>query len=238
MTYRKQPSLLHLACLSLYECHLVCGTPPRPSRDLSTTFFGELTSAMHTWMMFSSPVLHRRSTFITCAAYSNASLHMVWSSTPTNVFFDKVQAIRDFPLPKSDQQLRQFMGLSHNAELMHPLHDLLPNRKSTSATLNWSENATAAFNATKDALANATLLTYPRPDAPTSVMTDASDLAVSAVLQQYSNGTWHPISFFSKKINRLKLPSTGNYWLSTSQSVIFAISLKVVTFTCGRIISH
>ncbi len=152
MTYRKQPSLIHLACFSLYKCHLVCGTPPKLSRDLSTTFFGDLTSATNTWMMFSSPALHRRSTFITCAAYSNASLHMVWSSTPTNAFLvisflghcinqhgispllDKVQVIRDFPLPESDQQLRQFMGLvnfyhrflSHGAELMHPLHDLLP----------------------------------------------------------------------------------------------------------------
>ena len=50
----------------------------------------------------------------------------------------------------------------------------------------------------KEALADATLLVYPKPDAPTCVMTDASDITVGAVLQQYINGTWHPIFFFSK----------------------------------------
>ncbi len=49
-------------------------------------------------------------------------------------------------------------------------------------------------------MASATLLSYLRPDAPTCLMTDASDLAVGAVLHQYSNGTCHPISFFSKKM--------------------------------------
>ncbi len=114
--------------------------------------------------------------------------------------------------------------LPHGAELMHPLHELLPNRKSTSATLNWSEDTIAAFNATKDALANATLLSYPRPDAPTSVMTDASDLAVGAVLQQYSNGTWHPISFFSKKMK----PAETRY--STFDRELLAIYLAIRHF--------
>lgn len=121
---------------------------------------------------------------------------------------DKVQVIYDFPQPKSDRQLRQFIGLvnfyhrflPHAAELMQPLHDLLSKHKSTSTVLEWSEEAMTAFNATKEALANATLLSYPKPDAPISLMTDASDLAVGAVLQQYSNGTWQPISFFSKKM--------------------------------------
>ncbi len=34
---------------------------------------------------------------------------------------------------------------------------------------------------------------------PTCLMTDASDTAVGAVLQQNINGKWNPISFFSKK---------------------------------------
>ena len=57
--------------------------------------------------------------------------------------------------------------------------------------LTWNDNALAAFNATKDALARALLLSYPNPDAPTCLMTDASDSAVGAVLQQYINGTIH-----------------------------------------------
>ena len=45
-----------------------------------------------------------------------------------------------------------------------------------------------AFQDTKKALANAMLLTHPRPDAKTSITVDASDLAVGAVLQQYVDG--------------------------------------------------
>ncbi len=33
---------------------------------------------------------------------------------------------------------------------------------------------------------------YPTPDAPTNIVTDASDVAVGAVLQQCVNGEWKP----------------------------------------------
>ena len=66
--------------------------------------------------------------------------------------------------------------------------------------LNLTSSDIAAFNATKETLANAALLYYPQPDAPTCLMTDASDTAVGTVLQQHVNGMWHPISFFSRKM--------------------------------------
>ena len=62
----------------------------------------------------------------------------------------------------------------------------------------WNEETTAAFMATKEALANATLLYYPTPDAPTCLLTDASGTAVGAVLQQYVDDMWHPVSFSKK----------------------------------------
>ena len=51
-------------------------------------------------------------------------------------------------------------------------------------------------------MASTTLLIHPKPHALTSVMTDASDAAVGAVLQQYVDGHWQPISFFSKKLSQ------------------------------------
>ena len=107
---------------------------------------------------------------------------------------EKVTAIRDFPQPQSKRQLRWFIGLvnfyhrflPHCAELMLPLHSLL---KGKSQSITWTDAATASFHATKDALAKASLLSYPRPDAPACLMTDASDTAVGAVLQQDVQGT-------------------------------------------------
>ena len=143
----------------------------------------------------------------------------------------KVQTVLNFPQPTSQRQLRRFIGLinfyhrfiPHGAELLHPLHALL-NSKSKSQELSWNEDTTVAFLATKEALANATLLVYPKPDAPTCVMTDVSDIAVGAVLQQYVNGTWHPISFFSKKMK----PAETRY--STFDRELLAVYLAIRHF--------
>ena len=59
---------------------------------------------------------------------------------------------------------------------------------------------TKAFQDTKEALAKATLLAHPCQNAPISLTTDASDLAVGAVLQQSVNGCLVPLAFFSQKL--------------------------------------
>ena len=142
---------------------------------------------------------------------------------------EKVQAVRDFPQPQTPRQLREFVGMvnfyhrfvPHCAELMQPLYSLL---KQTSQTLSWTETALTSFQATKDALAQATLLSYPMPDAPTCVATDASNVAVGAVLQQYIGDTWQPISFFSKGLR----PPETRY--STFDRELLAIYLAIKHF--------
>lgn len=73
----------------------------------------------------------------------------------------------------------------------------------------------------KEALATATLLVHPKPNALTSLMTDASDSTVGGVLQQYVNGQWQPISFFSKP------PETR---FSTFDQELLAIYLSIKHF--------
>ena len=43
-------------------------------------------------------------------------------------------------------------------------------------------------------------LAHPCHDAPASFITDASDRAVDAVLEQFVNGVREPLAFFSKKL--------------------------------------
>jgi hypothetical protein len=81
--------------------------------------------------------------------------------------------------------------------------------------------ALAAFTAMKEALANASLLAYPTADAPTCLMTDASDTAVGAVLQQYVDD---PISFHSKKTT----PAETRY--STFDRELLAVYLAIRHF--------
>ena len=40
------------------------------------------------------------------------------------------------------------------------------------------------------------LVTYPHCEAPTNIMTDASDTAIGVVLQQQISYEWKPIAFF------------------------------------------
>ena len=60
---------------------------------------------------------------------------------------------------------------------------------------------TSSFQEIKDALTKATLLIHPKPDASIIVMTDASDVTNEAVLQQYLDGKWCPLSYFSRKLS-------------------------------------
>ena len=99
--------------------------------------------------------------------------------------------IQNFPRPNSQRQLREFLGMvnfyhrfvPHCAQVFHPLHTLLTHTH-TKSELQWSDECISAFEKPKTALSQATLLFHPTPDALTSVMTDASNIAVRAVLQQ------------------------------------------------------
>ena len=62
-----------------------------------------------------------------------------------------------------------------------------------------------AFNAIKQALADATMLAHPQHDAPIALSVDASDTAVGGVLKQFVSDTWQPLAFFSRM---LQLPET------------------------------
>ena len=67
--------------------------------------------------------------------------------------------------------------------MLQPLNSLFGAGKDR--PVQWTQAATDASDTIKQALAQATLLFYPKPDAPTCIMADASDVAIGAVLQQY-----------------------------------------------------
>ena len=80
---------------------------------------------------------------------------------------------------------------------MAPLFDALTGKPKALA---WNVEMVKAFRDAKQSLANATLLTHAHQNAPTSLVTDASDRAVGAVLQQYVDEAWIPLAFFSQKL--------------------------------------
>ncbi|BHF82388.1 hypothetical protein SprV_0802552600 [Sparganum proliferum] len=62
--------------------------------------------------------------------------------------------------------------------------------------------ALTSFEQVKALLADATLLTHYHADAPISLMVDASNVAVGAVLQQSLPDSTVPLAFFSKKLSK------------------------------------
>ena len=145
---------------------------------------------------------------------------------------DKVSAIREFPQPSTQRKLREFMGLvnfyhrfiPHCAHTLQPLNDLLSKAHSNKQALQWNDQATQAFTNIKQAIADASLLVHPHPDAATHIMVDASDTAVGAVLQQKIDHQWQPLAFFSKK-----LTSTETKY-STFDRELLAIYLSIKHF--------
>ncbi|CAB4011669.1 Hypothetical predicted protein [Paramuricea clavata] len=99
----------------------------------------------------------------------------------------RIQAVAEFPQPVDKKKFHR----------LHPLHKLL-----SSTNFIWSPECEEAFQFCKSALASATLLVHPHYNAPTSITSDASDLAVGAVLEQFIDHEWRSIGFFSRKLQR------------------------------------
>ena len=67
--------------------------------------------------------------------------------------------------------------------------------------ITWTPECQIAFEKAKSALAQATLLHHPKPDAATSITVDASDVAIGAQLEQLQQGKWVPLAFYSRKLS-------------------------------------
>lgn len=122
---------------------------------------------------------------------------------------EKVTAIKNFQEPKTVKQLMEFNGMVNfyhrflpgAAAIMQPLYRATAGKKVKTQPVQWSTEMTTAFNATKAALAKATLLVHPKTDAPTALTVDASDIAVGGVLQQKLGNIWKPLAFFSRQLS-------------------------------------
>ena len=120
-----------------------------------------------------------------------------------------VDAIVNFVKPEKQRALHQYLGMVNYyhrfipqcAVKLTPLNNLLraANEGHTRLSpksnfdLKWDQNAVSIFRVQTN-IGKRYPSGTPRPYG-------ASDVAVGGVLQQYLNGMWQPLSFFSKKLN-------------------------------------
>ncbi len=137
----------------------------------------------------------------------------------------KVQAIKEWPIPKNVRGVRSFLGLANfyrrfiegYAQVARPLNDLT--KKDTPFA--WKAEQQAAFDLLKERFTTAPILAYPDNDKTFRLETDASDYATGAVLSIEQNGKWHPVAFSSHSMT----PEERNYPVADKEmlSVIRAL---------------
>ncbi|CAH8608455.1 unnamed protein product [Dicrocoelium dendriticum] len=178
---------------------------------------------MRIWMTFQLQVLYERSTCATYKHFDRLAQHAMTikaekcslgvgsvnflghcgSSTGVVPLQDKMHAIVDYPEPHYFNQFRRFDGhvnfyrrfIPNCASLMQPRTDLLRWKLKKFV---FPAAARAVFKSLKGAIANIVSIAHHDLPAPLFLRTDASELAVGAVLQQRVADTWQPLAFLSK----------------------------------------
>ncbi|CAI6373536.1 unnamed protein product [Macrosiphum euphorbiae] len=122
---------------------------------------------------------------------------------------DSVDVVRRWPQPSTKKELQRFLGslnFDHRfvqgaANLQAPLYDISAAIKKNDGPLAWTDAAREAFSAGREAFVTSALLVHPHHDAPLRLTTDASNIAIGAVLEQSVNNEWQPLGFFSRKLS-------------------------------------
>lgn len=118
----------------------------------------------------------------------------------------KIRPILDFPVPKTQKDVRRFIGMvsfykqfiDRYSDLTSAITDLLKKGK---GKMVWTKEAEESFLKLKSVLTSPNVLANPDFAQQFIIESDASDVAVGAVLVQIQDNVRRPIAFFSKKLS-------------------------------------
>ncbi|KAG3050277.1 hypothetical protein PC121_g18472 [Phytophthora cactorum] len=126
---------------------------------------------------------------------------------------DKVQTIKDWPVPRSQEELQSFLGLTgyvqrfcrEYASLTATMLALLKKKDKRNAKINFDDEQLKIFKELKRRLCNPPVLHLHNFSKPMHPRTDASKFAVCGVLFQVVNGVERPIAYTSRKMKSAEL---------------------------------
>ena len=122
---------------------------------------------------------------------------------------DKIEKIKNLPLPKTEDQLVSFLGfcgyyrkfVAKYAEVVTPLENIC-NKKTKNKDIIWNDLSKRAFEVLKEKMTTPPVLSIPTQNGHFVLDTDASDIATGAVLSQIQNGIERVIAYASHKLNK------------------------------------
>ncbi|XP_039306036.1 uncharacterized protein LOC113003495 isoform X1 [Solenopsis invicta] len=129
---------------------------------------------------------------------------------------DNLVAIKNFPVPKTQKNIRQFLGkinfyheyIPNSAIILDPLHNLLQKNQ----IFTWTEKCQKSFEKIKHMLCTKPVLAIFDQDLPINIYTDACLIGVGAVLKQVQpDGKEKPVAYFSKKLNEAQKKKKAIY---------------------------
>ncbi|KAF8748754.1 hypothetical protein RHS01_10600 [Rhizoctonia solani] len=118
----------------------------------------------------------------------------------------KIEAVTSWPQPKTVKQVQAFLGfvnylrrfIPNFSSVARPLHNLT--KKET--PWSWSNPEEAAFQELKLLVTQSPVLAHSNPDLPYYLETDASGVAMGAILsQQGLDNRLHPVAYMSKSFS-------------------------------------
>jgi hypothetical protein len=161
---------------------------------------------------------------VTSVRYLGMILHAARDDRPGTVEIDpaKLEVIRNWEPPRSQLGLRRFLGFANFCRrfikgysgITKPLTEWTMDAFAKSFPWGPQSPQQRAFDELKRRFTTAPVLRAFDPDLPATMITDASDFAIGAILKQPGavasagagvEGALHPVAFFSKKLSGAEL---------------------------------
>ena len=140
----------------------------------------------------------------------------------------KLDALTNYPMPRTKKGLRSFLGLIAYQKQYIPdfaitAAGLYGQTKQTSPErVEWTDQLKADFEKLKADVTTAPILVSPELDEPFYLFTDACGTGIGAVLKQKKDGVFQTIAYFSKKL----LPYQKNYAISEMEALAVVEAIK------------
>lgn len=142
---------------------------------------------------------------------------------------EKVEAILNFPTPKSKKDLKRFLGTAtwyrrfvpQFSTIAGPLNRLTSQKKD-SPPFSWTTEADNAFHKLKEFLISAPVLSCPDYELPFEVHTDASNYGIGGMLTQTIAGKEHPVAYMSKSLSQ----SEKNYSITERETLAVLTAIE------------